>query len=109
MGERPFEVDPARLYDVGPTGTAWTWREDAALVARRLRRLRRLVATGIGVNALTWTLAGLALMVGGRRWGAVSGLVAVASLSLLAVPALAEAMTRLRAWRHHRRRPPEFP
>jgi len=71
--------------------------------------LRWLVAIGIGVNALTWTLAGLALVLGGRGWGAGFGLLAVATLPLLALPALAEALARLRAWRSHRRRPAEFP
>jgi len=108
-GERPFEVDPARLYEVGPAGSAWTGQQDAVLVALRLRRLRWLVAIGIGVNALTWTLAGLALVLGGRGWGAGFGLLAVATLPLLALPALAEALARFRAWRSHRRRPAEFP
>lgn len=66
------------------------------------------MAIGIGVNATTWTLAGLALALG-RGWGAAFGLLAVATLPLLALPALAEALSRLRAWRRHRRRPESFP
>jgi hypothetical protein len=107
--ERPFEVDETRLYEVGPAGGAWTGREDAALAAARLRRLRWLAAIGIGANALTWSLAGLAFALGGRLWGAAFGLLAVATLPLLALPALIEAAARLRAWRRHRRRPADFP
>lgn len=106
--ERPFEVDPARLYEVGPAGTAWTGREAEGQIARRRRRFRWLIAIGLGVNVITWTLAGLALALG-RGWGAAFGLLAVATSPLLALPALAEALARLRAWRRHRSRPDSFP
>jgi len=108
-GERPFEVDPARLYEVGPAGIAWTGNAaEAELTCRRRHRLRWLVAIGLGVNVVTWTMAGLALAFG-RGWGAAFGLLAVATSPLLALPALAEALARLRAWRVHRSRPDSFP
>ncbi len=59
----------------------------------------------IGVNAATWTLAGLALVLGGRAWGASFGLLAVATVPLLLVPVLVEGVAGLRGWRRHRRRP----
>ena len=102
-------MDEARLYEVGPAGTPWTAREEPEAAARRLRRLRWLFALGIGLNALTWSLAGLALTLGGRAWGAGFGLLAVLTLPLLALPALVEGAARLAAWRRHRRRPESFP
>ena len=102
-------MDEARLYEVGPTGAAWTAREDPEAAARRLRRLRWLFGIGIGLNALTWSLAGLALTLGGQVWGAGFGLLAVLTLPLLALPGLVEGAARLAAWRRHRRRPESFP
>lgn len=68
-----------------------------------------MVAIGIGANAVTWTLAGLALVLGGRHWGAGFGLLALLTLPLLALPALSEALARHRARRRHRARPADFP
>jgi hypothetical protein len=102
-------VDESRLYEVGPAGGAWTTREAGEERNRRQRRLRWLLVGGVGANAATWTLAGIALMLGGREWGAAFGVLALASLPLLALPALAEAAARLRAWRQHATRPPDFP
>jgi len=79
------------------------------LRAARLACLRWLVALGIGVNALTWTLAGLALVLGGRNWGAGFGLLALLTLPLLALPAMSEALARYRARRRHHERPADFP
>jgi hypothetical protein len=72
-------------------------------------RLRWLVALGIGANAVTWTLAGLALVLGGRHWGAGFGVLALLTLPLLALPAVSEALSRRRARRRHRARPVDFP
>ncbi len=105
----PFRVDERRLYEVGPGGGAWTAQEDPALRAARLRRLRWLFAIGLGTNAATWTLAGLALALGGRAWGAGFGAVALATTPLLALPALSEGAARLRARRLHRTRSRDFP
>lgn len=102
-------MDERRLYEVGPAGGAWTAREDPGERARRLHRLRWLFAVGIGANAATWTLAGIALMLGGRAWGAGFGILALLTLPLLALPALAEAAARLRARRRHATRPEGFP
>jgi uncharacterized membrane protein len=102
-------VDEARLYEVGKGGAAWTAREDPDAAARRLRRLRWLFGIGLLVNALTWSLAGAALVLGGRNWGAGFGLLAVLTLPLLALPGLVEGAARLAAWRRHRRRPQDFP
>jgi hypothetical protein len=102
-------VDEARLYEVTEGGAAMTAREDPEVAARRLHRLRWLFATGIAANAVTWTLAGLALMLGGRFWGAGFGLLAVLTLPLLALPALVESFARLRARRRHKVRPEDFP
>jgi hypothetical protein len=98
-------VDERRLYEVGPAGGAWTVAEDPAARERRWSRLRRLFAIALGVNALTWTLAGLALVLGGRSWGAAFGVLALLSAPLLALPAAIEAMARLAARRRHVRRP----
>jgi fatty acid desaturase len=103
-----FRVEPSRLYEVSPRGTAWT-EGDPAEAASRLRRMRWLFAIGITVNTLTWTAAGAALVLGGRGWGAAFGLLAVLTAPLLALPALAEAAARYRARRSHRRRSPDFP
>jgi hypothetical protein len=105
----PFRVDERRLYDVGPAGGAWTAREDPGAQARRLHRLRWLFAFGLGANALTWTLAGLALVLGGRDWGAGFGVLVLLTLPLLALPGLAETVAGLRIRRRHRARPPSFP
>lgn len=105
----PFEVDQRRLYEVGATGTPVTHHEPPEVEARRLHRLRWLVGIGVGANAATWTLAGLVYALGGRVWGAWAGVLALATLPLLALPALLEALARLRARRRHRIRPPDFP
>ncbi|NGM23449.1 hypothetical protein G3576_25780 [Roseomonas stagni] len=103
----PFRVQEDRLYDVSARGTAFT-EGDAAEAAARLARLRWLFALGLGANGLTWTLAGLAFVLGGRAWGAGFGLLALATVPLLALPALIEALARHRARRRHRVRPREF-
>lgn len=102
-------MDERRLYEVGPGGVAWTTQEDPAARDRRLNRLRWLFAIGLGANALTWTLAGLALVLGGRAWGAGFGILALLTVPLLALPALVEAAARLRARRRHAIRPDGFP
>jgi hypothetical protein len=102
-------VDRRRLYEVGAAGAAWTAREDPAARARRRARLRWLFAVGIGANAATWTLAGLAFVLGGPRWGATFGILALATAPLVLLPGLAEAAARLTARRRHARRPPDFP
>jgi hypothetical protein len=102
-------VDRRRLYEVGAAGSAWTAREDPAARARRRARLRWLFAVGIGANAATWTLAGLAFVLGGPRWGATFGILALATAPLVLLPGLAEAAARLTARRRHARRPPDFP
>jgi hypothetical protein len=102
-------VDEARLYEVTEGGAAMTAREDPEVAGRRLHRLRWLFGIGIAANALTWSLAGLALMLGGRIWGAGFGLLAVLTLPLLALPALVESIARLRARRRHKVRPEDFP
>jgi hypothetical protein len=105
----PFRVDDRRLYEVGRRGTAWTANEDPATRAARLSRLRWLFALGIGINAASWTLAGVALVLGGPLWGAGFGVLALLTAPLLALPALVEAAARLRARRRHRARPESFP
>jgi hypothetical protein len=102
-------VDEARLYEVTERGVAMTAREDPEVAARRLARIRWLFGIGIAANALTWSLAGVALMLGGQVWGAGFGLLAVLTLPLLALPALVESFARLRARRRHRVRPEDFP
>lgn len=102
-------MDQRRLYDVGAAGAAWTAREDPEARARRLNRIRWLFAIGLAVNAATWTLAGAALVLGGRDWGAAFGILALATAPLLAAPALVEAQARLRTRRRHATRPPDFP
>lgn len=102
-------MDQRRLYDVGAAGTAWTAQEDPDARARRLNRIRWLFALGLAVNAATWTLAGLAFVLGGRDWGAAFGILALATAPLLAAPALVEALARLRARRRHATRPQDFP
>ncbi len=57
---------------------------------------------------MTWTLAGLAFVLGGRIWGAAFGLLALATVPLLALPAIAEALARHRARKRHRVRPEGF-
>ncbi|MBX9596402.1 MAG: hypothetical protein K2X46_18690 [Roseomonas sp.] len=103
----PFQVDQDRLYDVSARGTAWTGG-DPAEAAARLARLRWLFAIGLGANAMTWTLAGLAFVLGGRLWGAAFGLLALATVPLLALPAIVEALARHRARKRHRVRPEGF-
>lgn len=102
-------MDQRRLYEVGAAGTAWTAQEDPDARARRLKRIRWLFAVGLVVNAATWTLAGLAFVLGGRDWGAAFGILALATAPLLAAPALVEALARLRARRRHATRPQDFP
>jgi len=102
-------VDDRRLYEVGIAGTPVTRREAPEARARRLHRLRWLVGIGVGANAATWTLAGLAFALGGRVPGAWAGALALATLPLLALPALIEVAARLKARRRHRTRPPHFP
>lgn len=102
-------MDESRLYEVNAAGTAWTAREDPEAAARRLTRLRWLFGIGIAANAVSWSLAGAALMLGGRIWGAAFGLLAVLTLPLLLLPGLVEAVARLRARRRHRTRPEDFP
>lgn len=102
-------MDETRLYEVGAAGTAFTAREDPAARERRLTRLRWLFAIGLAANGATWTLAGLAFVLGGRLWGAWFGALALATAPLLALPALMQAAARLRARRRHARRPRDFP
>ena len=102
-------MDQRRLYEVGAAGGAWTVREDPAAKARRLARLRWLFALGVGANAATWSLAGIAFVVGGPRWGATFGILALATAPLVLLPGFAEAAARRRARRRHARRPPDFP
>jgi hypothetical protein len=104
--ERPFEVHPDRLYDVGPRGGAWT---EAPPPSGHQRRLRWTFALALAVNALTWTAAALAFVAGGRGWGAAAGLLAIATAPLLVLPGLIELRARLRARRLHRARPEHFP
>ena len=102
-------MDENRLYEVGPAGAAFTAREDPLARERRLNRLRWLFAIGLAANGATWTLAGLAFVLGGRVWGAWFGVLALATAPLLAAPAVMEAAARLRARRRHARRPGDFP
>jgi hypothetical protein len=102
-------VDESRLYEVGARGAAWTDADAGEARARRRRRLRWLLVASAGVNAATWTLAGLALMLGGRDWGAAFGMLALATLPLLVVPAVVEAAARVMARRRHVTRPERFP
>jgi hypothetical protein len=102
-------VDARRLYEVGATGATWIAEEDPEARHRRLIRLRWLFAIGIGANAATWSLAGVAFVLGGRYWGAAFGSLALVTVPLLALPALIEAWAALRARRRHRRRPQDFP
>jgi hypothetical protein len=102
-------VDESRLYDVGPAGGAWTDADAPEVRAERLRRLRWMLAVCGGANAATWTLAGVALILGGREWGAAFGMLALATLPLLVLPGVVELAARLRARRRHVRRPERFP
>lgn len=102
-------MDESRLYEVGPAGAAWTRADAGAARAERQRRLRWLLVLCVGVNAATWTLAGVALMLGGREVGAAFGVLALATLPLLVVPAAVELFGRLRARRRHVTRPERFP
>lgn len=70
--------------------------------------MRWLFGIGVAVNALTWTGAGVALVLGGPAWGAGAGLLAVLTAPLLGLPALGEAVGRHRARQRHRRRPARF-
>jgi uncharacterized membrane protein len=71
--------------------------------------MRWLLGIGLAINAVTWTAAGAALVLGGRMWGAGFGLLALMTAPLLGLPALAEALARQRARRRHRSRAPDFP
>ncbi|PWS34171.1 hypothetical protein DFH01_26450 [Falsiroseomonas bella] len=102
-------MDETRLYDVGPAGGAWTEADAGEARAQRQRRLRRLLVACVGVNAGTWTLAGVALMLGGREWGAAFGMLALATLPLLVLPVVVEVFARVAARRRHVRRPERFP
>ncbi|WP_270935272.1 hypothetical protein [Falsiroseomonas oryzae] len=102
-------MDERRLYEVGAGGTPWTIQEDPEARARRLNRLRWMFALGIAANGATWTLAGAALVLGGRAWGAAFGVLALLTAPLLMLPALVEARARWRARRRHRTRPERFP
>jgi hypothetical protein len=102
-------VDESRLYEVGARGAAWTDGDAGEARARRQRRLRWLLLACLGVNAATWTLAGVALMLGGRDWGAAFGVLALATLPLLVLPAVVEGVARMKARRWHVRRPERFP
>jgi hypothetical protein len=102
-------VDQRRLYEVGAAGAAWTRREDPAEQARRHARLRWLAGIGVAVNGVSWTLAGLALALGGRDWGAGFGLLALLTAPLLALPLAIEGLSWLRARRRHATRPEDFP
>jgi hypothetical protein len=102
-------VDERRLYDVGARGGAWTAREEPEAQTRRLARLRWLLAFGVLANGASWTLAGVALVLGGREWGAAFGTVALLTVPMLGLPLLMEGAARLRALRRHRTRPQEFP
>jgi hypothetical protein len=102
-------VDERRLYEVGARGAAWTAREDPDAQARRLARLRWLLAVGVVANAASWTLAGVALVLGGPDWGAAFGILALLTVPLLGLPVLMELAARLRALRRHRTRPGDFP
>ncbi|WP_439597001.1 hypothetical protein [Falsiroseomonas sp.] len=107
LSQPPFRIDPGRLYEVSRSGAAWT-EGDPAEAAARLRRMRWLFGIGLAVNAVTWTASGLALVLGGARWGAGFGLLAVLTAPLLGLPALAEAASRHRARRRHRSRSQDF-
>jgi uncharacterized membrane protein YhaH (DUF805 family) len=102
-------VDERRLYEVGATGAAWTTQEDSDQRARRMTRLRWLLACAVGINGATWTLAGVALVLGGRAWGAIFGTLALLTLPLLLLPVAADVAARLHARRRSRVRPPHFP
>ncbi len=104
-GRRPFEVEPERLYEVGRHGSVWT---EAASDPRHLIRLRWSFALALALNAVTWGLAGLALVVGGQEWGALAGLLALLTLPLLGLPVLLDAVARIRGRRRHRVRPEDF-
>ena len=102
-------MDERRLYEVGAAGRAFTAREDPESRARRLTRLRWLFAIGLGANAATWTLAGVAFVLGGHAWGAGFGILALLTAPLILAPAGAEAAARLKARRRHATRPADFP
>ena len=102
-------MDERRLYEVGKGGAAWAAREEPRERERRLIRLRWLFAFGIGANAATWFLAGVAFVLGGRYWGAAFGVLALVTLPLLVLPVLVEAWAALRQRRRHTRRPGGFP
>ncbi len=101
-------MDERRLYEVGPGGGAWTTRQDREAQARRLKRLRWLFGIGLAANGLSWSLAGLALVLGGPVWGAAFGMVALFTTPLLMLPALVEGWAWLAFRRRHRQRPPGF-
>jgi hypothetical protein len=61
------------------------------------------------LSAATWTLAGLAFVLGGRAWGAGFGILALLTAPLILAPAVAEAAARLKARRPHATRPADFP
>ncbi|MGG5823938.1 hypothetical protein [Falsiroseomonas sp. HW251] len=105
----PFQVDPHRLYDVSAGGGLRRAQEDPAALARRRSRQRWLLAAGIATNLLTWSLAALALVLGGRGWGAAAGILALLTLPMLGLPLLAEARAHLIARRRLRGRPDGFP
>ena len=102
-------MDESRLYEIGRGGAAWTAREDPQAQHRRLARVRWLFAIGIGANAASWTLAGAALALGGRPWGAGFGVLALLTTPLLGLPLAMEGAARLRARRRHATRPAGFP
>jgi hypothetical protein len=101
-------VDERRLYDVGRHGGAWTIPSPEE-GRRHVVRLRWLFALGLAANAASWTLAGVALALGGEAWGAAFGLLAIVTTPLLVLPSLVDAAVRLRTRRRHRQRPPGFP
>jgi len=108
LSRPPFRIETDRLYEVSPRGTPWT-EGDPAEAAARLRRMRWLFGVGLVVNALTWTASGAAFVLGGPKWGAGFGLLAVLTAPLLGLPALVDAAGRHRARRRHSSRAPGFP
>lgn len=109
--QRPFEIDPARLYDVGrdgiprtDTGTAPEW------LGPRHRRV--LAWTALGAMA-TGALAGLCVLcfiLGARLWAAGLALAMLAATPLVAVGPVLDWWRHRRPHRHrHLSRSRDFP
>ena len=59
----------------------------------------------MSVVAVVWTATALALMLGGPRWGAAFGLLALLTAPLPVLPLLLDLLARRHGRRHGRRDP----